>query len=385
MLIGLGFVAAALLAFLLAPPFWARAVRLTTRKIQSQSPLTMAEIQAERDQMRAEFAQTTRKLEVTVEELKKKNVDQSVDLAHYAEKSSVLETKNEELEKLLKAREDESEGLREVLEPLQSQMGDHTSRSKQLARELETVRADRDKLAGEIRDTSLRYREAAKIIERKDREIERLRKARTAGKAIPRRQRKKDPAREEIADKIDQISAQFEELNDRFAALRERGESLKSAKQDLDRKKVISHDEATAHRAAIADFESARKTLAGELVRLNNEFDLTQKELVERDTAWQQENENPFMELLESAGKLAGSMVLPTDTMDAEFSLEAIDTVAETAEAPEPVREKAPAKTKPEKTAKQAESDEKDDGKSGSGARGTSLAERIRALQNQIS
>ncbi len=52
----LGFLAAALLALMVSPAIWNRAVTLTRRRIESSVPLTLNEVQADKDQLRAEFA-----------------------------------------------------------------------------------------------------------------------------------------------------------------------------------------------------------------------------------------------------------------------------------------------------------------------------------------
>lgn len=65
----LGFLSAALLAIIAIPSVWKRAVRLTKKRIEAATPITMTEFRAEKDQMRAEFALSTRKLERTVETL----------------------------------------------------------------------------------------------------------------------------------------------------------------------------------------------------------------------------------------------------------------------------------------------------------------------------
>ena len=65
----LGFLCAALLALFFLPAFWRRAARLSARRIEMQMPLTMAEITAERDQLRAEHAVRERRIEIKNEEL----------------------------------------------------------------------------------------------------------------------------------------------------------------------------------------------------------------------------------------------------------------------------------------------------------------------------
>lgn len=69
MIFALGFLFAGLLTLLFLPAFWRRAVRLSTRRLEMQMPLSMAEIVAERDQLRAEFAAATRRVEQKNEHL----------------------------------------------------------------------------------------------------------------------------------------------------------------------------------------------------------------------------------------------------------------------------------------------------------------------------
>lgn len=63
MIFALGFLFAGLLSLLLLPAFWRRAMTLSKRQLEMQMPLSMAEIVAERDQLRAEFAAEQRRLE----------------------------------------------------------------------------------------------------------------------------------------------------------------------------------------------------------------------------------------------------------------------------------------------------------------------------------
>ncbi len=57
-----------------------RAVRLTTRRLKAVLPESEAEIHAQRDLLRAEFAISTRRLEMTVEQLNNKMTKQLVEL-----------------------------------------------------------------------------------------------------------------------------------------------------------------------------------------------------------------------------------------------------------------------------------------------------------------
>ena len=70
MLIAAGFLAASLLALLMVPVLWQRARQLTELRIRSQTPLSVAEIQADKDRLRAEYALEIRRLEKSVDAMR---------------------------------------------------------------------------------------------------------------------------------------------------------------------------------------------------------------------------------------------------------------------------------------------------------------------------
>ena len=56
MYFALGFLIAGLVFLMLLPAFWRRAMRLSMRRLQMLAPMSMDEVTAERDLLRAEFA-----------------------------------------------------------------------------------------------------------------------------------------------------------------------------------------------------------------------------------------------------------------------------------------------------------------------------------------
>ncbi|MFI5412071.1 hypothetical protein [Kaistia sp. UC242_56] len=80
MYFALGFLSAGILALVVMPPVWRRALRLTRRNIERTLPMTRAEIQAEKDQIRAGFALSTRTLNQTIERLKTQVTEQLIDI-----------------------------------------------------------------------------------------------------------------------------------------------------------------------------------------------------------------------------------------------------------------------------------------------------------------
>src|ERR1700734_3901653 len=87
MFFGIGFLVAALLGLLFVPLVHERAVRLTMRRLEAATPLSIAEIRADKDQLRAEFAMSTRRLEMSVEQMKAKTTGQ---LAELGKKSDAI-------------------------------------------------------------------------------------------------------------------------------------------------------------------------------------------------------------------------------------------------------------------------------------------------------
>ena len=87
MYLAIGFLVSMLFGLMIVPLVHNRAVRLTTRRLEAATPLSMAEIQADKDQLRAEFAMSARRLEMSVEQLKNKTTSQ---LAELGKKSDAI-------------------------------------------------------------------------------------------------------------------------------------------------------------------------------------------------------------------------------------------------------------------------------------------------------
>ncbi len=80
MYVGIGFMFAALIGLAVIPLVHGRAVRLSMRRLEAAIPASMAEVQADKDLLRAEFAMSTRRLETSLEQLKNKTTSQLAEL-----------------------------------------------------------------------------------------------------------------------------------------------------------------------------------------------------------------------------------------------------------------------------------------------------------------
>ncbi len=86
MVFALGFLTAAILSLAMMGAVWRRAVRLTTRRVENAVPLSMAEIKADKDQLRAEFALAVRRVEIEAEKLRDTANSQATEIARRNER-----------------------------------------------------------------------------------------------------------------------------------------------------------------------------------------------------------------------------------------------------------------------------------------------------------
>jgi len=147
MLVGIGFLLAGLLVIGVIPLVHARAVRLTTRRLEALNPLTMVEIQADKDLLRAEFAMSTRRLEMQVDEVKAKAIDQLKELGKKSETIGRLKLElSEKTAELLTLGAKE----RQLADDLESTQADLAIKARTL-QEMERAFADTEAELTEVR------------------------------------------------------------------------------------------------------------------------------------------------------------------------------------------------------------------------------------------
>jgi hypothetical protein len=116
MFVALGFLLASLVAVLLAPPLWRRAVRLTTRRLETTMPMSVADIQADKDELRAEFAIKLRQLELSLEKSKVGAARNLVERNRAKVAVDRLQEEIKSLERQLAARGNEATVLKQNVE-----------------------------------------------------------------------------------------------------------------------------------------------------------------------------------------------------------------------------------------------------------------------------
>src|SRR6202453_2227451 len=185
MYLAIGFLVSMLFGLMILPLVHNRAVRLTTRRMEAATPLSMAEIQADKDQLRAEFAMSARRLEMSVDQLKSKTTSQLAELGkktdainrmklELGEKNATifaLEAREKAVKEQLRATEEEftakTEALRGAeraltdkhheLAKINHELSDRSLMAESRQVELVAVRAQIDALKGRVDDAEKEF------------------------------------------------------------------------------------------------------------------------------------------------------------------------------------------------------------------------------------
>lgn len=142
----LGFLGAGLLALMIMPSIWRRAVRLTKKRIEAATPMTMSEFRADKDQLRAEFALSTRRLEMNVETLRKRLADQLSEVNRKRAEQSHLKSERDEQLVIVRELEERESTLRRRILELEKEGTDLAQRLRMRDRDYDIKLGELDRL-----------------------------------------------------------------------------------------------------------------------------------------------------------------------------------------------------------------------------------------------
>jgi chromosome segregation ATPase len=155
MYFGIGFLVAALLCLLFVPLVHNRAVRLTMKRLEAATPLSIAEIRADKDQLRAEFAMSTRRLEMSVEKMKAKTTSQLAELGKKTDAINQLKKELGEKTATIFALETRDKTLREQLRASEEEFEIKSGALREAERHLADKEAELSKLLADLGESSL--------------------------------------------------------------------------------------------------------------------------------------------------------------------------------------------------------------------------------------
>ena len=155
MYLAIGFLVAMLCALMVVPLVHNRAVRLTTRRLEAATPLSMAEIQADKDQLRAEFAMSARRLEMSVEQLKNRTTSQLAELGKKTDAINRMKIELGEKNATIFALEAREKAMKDQLRATEEEFATKTGSLRDAEFALAEKRSELVRINTELSDRSL--------------------------------------------------------------------------------------------------------------------------------------------------------------------------------------------------------------------------------------
>jgi chromosome segregation ATPase len=377
MFFGIGFLVAALIGLVVIPLVHGRAVRLTMRRLEAATPLSMAEIQADKDQLRAEFAMSTRRLEMSVEQLKGRTTSQLAEIGKKGDAINRLKMELGEKTATIFALEARDKALRDQLRATEDEIAAKTSARHDAERALADKESELAKLLSELDDrSSLADAQKVELVALKT-QVEALKERLTdAGNEVKAVEDRRDAERvelkaatQELAEergRVENLGRRVGELEQQVVAQTTEAELLGRRAQDLENRlgeqsrllnqrefelKQLHGEIETARktesdlRAAIAELDgrsssataklkAEKAQLQTDLTRASDERDRLSRELasVKRETeeTWASERvENSLLrerinDVAAEVARLASALEGPNSPIDAILAAETV-------------------------------------------------------------
>ena len=174
----LGFLLGCLLALVLAPPLWNRAVKLTTRRLEATMPMSLGDIQADKDQLRAEFAIELRKVEVALEKAKEKAARELIEANKRRVEIQMLQSELGGAKGQLQENENANRVLQQTIRRRLPDLDNRLKAAKKALSELEAVNTE---LRSTVSSQSEALKTARTTLHSQRADIDRLRAALETG------------------------------------------------------------------------------------------------------------------------------------------------------------------------------------------------------------
>src|SRR3977135_4500194 len=155
MYLAIGFLVSMLVGLMIVPLVHNRAVRLTTKRLEAATPLSMAEIQADKDQLRAEFAMSARRLGMSVDQLQNKPTIQLAELGKKSDSINRLKLELGEKTATIFSLETREKAVKVQLRATEEEFSAKTESLRQAELALTDKQAELAKINHELSDRSM--------------------------------------------------------------------------------------------------------------------------------------------------------------------------------------------------------------------------------------
>lgn len=255
MYLAIGFLVSMLFGLMIMPLVHNRAVRLTTKRLEAATPLSMAEIQADKDQLRAEFAMSARRLEMSVEQLKNKTSSQLAELGKKSDAINRLKIELGEKNAAIFSLEAREKALKDQLRATEEEFNSKTQSLRTAEQQLADKQTELGRLNSELSQRSMTA---------ESRQVELL----TVRSQIEALQNRVNDAEKEVSSSQLRLT---DHRNEAEIATRELGdargkvENLSGRVGDLDRQLVVQTKETEMLSTRVTDLEN-RLALQGKIL-----------------------------------------------------------------------------------------------------------------------
>ena len=255
MYLAIGFLVSMLFGLMIVPLVHNRAVRLTTRRMEAATPLSMAEIQADKDQLRAEFAMSARRLEMNVDQLRNKTTSQLAELGKKSDAINRMKIELGEKNATIFSLEAREKAFKEQLRATEEEFAAKTAALRGAEQALADKQGELAKINGELSNRSIMA---------ESRQVELV----TVRAQIDELKNRVGDAEKEFAATQARLAQQRGESESATLELsEERGkvENLSQRVTDLDRQLIVQVKEAEMLGTRVTDLE-ARLATQGKLL-----------------------------------------------------------------------------------------------------------------------
>jgi hypothetical protein len=279
MYFAIGFLAAGLSVLIVVPVVHGRAVRLTTRQLEGAIPSSMTERVADKDLQRAEFALSTRRLEIKVEQLKTKGASQLAELGRKSDAVNRLKIELDALHDQLRISEEHCAVKTNAAREAERALSGRESELAKLTSALEQRSVSADSQKAEISALTQQVQTL------KERIVQVSKQAKTAE---DRREAASHDAQRALSDKASELAKLTSDLEERTQladALKAEIETLTSQVQTLKERFIQVGEEAKTAKVRRGSernyLKAATRQLAQERAKFDN-FHRSVAELVQQ-------------------------------------------------------------------------------------------------------
>ena len=172
MLVALGFALALVIVLLVARGFWSMAMRIGARRHAKQIPISMLELQADRDRLRAEHAMMSRKLELRLEDIKTRMTEQMAEVSRHRNRVQSMMSEMERRDDSIKNRDREVGALNAQVEVHKADLAACADAIERYANEAAQKDAELTKQAALIAKLSSNLRDKGQLVSTLGTELE---------------------------------------------------------------------------------------------------------------------------------------------------------------------------------------------------------------------